>query len=297
MDRRSPVQRTDRNRGMAGVSERVAGSTEVKGKWGEMSRARNLKPKFFKNEQLAELPFEYRMLFQGLWCEADRAGRLEDRPKRIKAEIFPYDNVDVEDGLQRLQSSGFIKRYSVGQSKFIQVLTFNQHQNPHCKEPASTIPAPCEHSAGTVQEPVEHSSGPADSLFPQPSTPNIESTIVDLSPAAPEDDGQDDGDEAGDLLAVAPCPVKRIVALYHKSLPELPPVREFPEQSAKCLRARWRSLPERQTLEWWQGFFDFVRTCPYLMGEVNAWQADLGWLVRPTNFAKVLNGNYQRREA
>ena len=59
-------------------------------------RARNLKPGFFKNEDLAELPFEGRLLFAGLWCLADREGRLEDRPKRIKAEIFAFDSVDVD---------------------------------------------------------------------------------------------------------------------------------------------------------------------------------------------------------
>lgn len=114
-----------------------------------MSRARNLKPGFFKNDLLAELPFEYRLLFQGLWCEADREGRLEDRPKRIKAEVFPYDDVDVEAGLNALASAGFIERYESNNSKYIQVVAFSKHQNPHCKESASTIPAPCKHSAST----------------------------------------------------------------------------------------------------------------------------------------------------
>ena len=63
-----------------------------------MARSRNIKPGFFKNELLAELPFEYRILLQGLWCQADRDGLLEARPKRLKAEIFPYDDVDVDAG-------------------------------------------------------------------------------------------------------------------------------------------------------------------------------------------------------
>ena len=44
-------------------------------------RARNIKPGFFKNDALAELDFAGRLLFIGLWGIADRAGRLEDRPK------------------------------------------------------------------------------------------------------------------------------------------------------------------------------------------------------------------------
>lgn len=127
-----------------------------------MSRARNIKPGFFKNDQLAELPFEFRILFQGLWCEADRAGRLEDRAKRIKAEVFPYDDVDVESGLAALSSAGFIERYEVNGIKYIQVSEFAKHQNPHCKEAASTIPAPCKHSA----DPGDSGASRADSLIP-----------------------------------------------------------------------------------------------------------------------------------
>ena len=78
-----------------------------------MARARNIKPSFFHNEELVELPFEVRLLFVGLWTLADRAGRLEDRPKRIKMAIFPADNVDVDAGLQGLEDSGFIHRFEV----------------------------------------------------------------------------------------------------------------------------------------------------------------------------------------
>lgn len=127
-----------------------------------MSRARNLKPGFFKNDLLADLPFEFRILFQGLWCEADREGRLEDRPKRIKAEIFPYDEVDVDAGLSALASKGFILRYEVNGIKYIQVTEFAKHQNPHCKESASTIPAPCKSGAGTGNSGTSR----ADSLNP-----------------------------------------------------------------------------------------------------------------------------------
>jgi len=42
-------------------------------------RSRNIKPGFFKNEIIAEMPTETRLLFIGLWLLADREGRLEDR--------------------------------------------------------------------------------------------------------------------------------------------------------------------------------------------------------------------------
>ena len=61
-----------------------------------MARARNIKPAFFRNAELVELSFEARLFFIGLWTAADRDGRLEDRPKQIKMEIFPADSVDCD---------------------------------------------------------------------------------------------------------------------------------------------------------------------------------------------------------
>ncbi|USE79508.1 hypothetical protein NDR89_23235 [Cupriavidus gilardii] len=116
-----------------------------------MARARNLKPSFFTNDLLAEIHPLGRLLFQGLWCIADREGRLEDRPKRIKAELLPYDDCDADALLNDLVKHGFILRYEADGHRFIQVVNFAKHQNPHIKEAASTIPAPCEHSASPVQ--------------------------------------------------------------------------------------------------------------------------------------------------
>ncbi|MDI9733891.1 hypothetical protein QM259_16735 [Acinetobacter baumannii] len=52
-----------------------------------MARSRNIKPSFFMNEDIIELPFEARLLFIGLWILADREGRLENRPKKIKMSV------------------------------------------------------------------------------------------------------------------------------------------------------------------------------------------------------------------
>lgn len=118
-----------------------------------MARARNIKPGFFTNDVLAECSALARILFQGMWCHADREGRMEDRPRKLKAEILPYDDCDIEKLLKQLESRGFIVRYSHGSGRYIQVVNFVKHQNPHVKEPESTIPAPC--LSGAKQEQAE----------------------------------------------------------------------------------------------------------------------------------------------
>lgn len=107
-----------------------------------MARARLLKPGFFTNEDLCEIPAFGRLLFAGLWTLADKAGRLDDRPKRIKAELFPYDAVNVPALMDKLEERGFIKRYTVGDAKLIQIVAFDKHQHPHKNEPASVLPDP-----------------------------------------------------------------------------------------------------------------------------------------------------------
>lgn len=107
-----------------------------------MARVRLLDPGFFTNEALVELPFEYRLLFAGLWTLADREGRLEDRPKRIRMALFPCDNVDCDAGLQALHDAGLVLRYSVEGVSYIAILAFAKFQKPHPRETQSVIPGP-----------------------------------------------------------------------------------------------------------------------------------------------------------
>lgn len=99
-----------------------------------MARSRNIKPSFFTNDVLAENDPLGRLLFIGLWTLADHNGNLEWRAKRVKAQILPYDNCDVEALAINLDKSGFIRFYSVGGQTYLNIPTFTDHQNPHKNE-------------------------------------------------------------------------------------------------------------------------------------------------------------------
>jgi len=107
-------------------------------------RARNIKPGFFKNDELAALPPLVRILFQGLWCYADYRGNLEDRPARIKIEILPYDDCNVVEMIDALEEAGFVQRYLVNGARYLHIPKFLKHQNPHKNErlKGSKIPQP-----------------------------------------------------------------------------------------------------------------------------------------------------------
>jgi hypothetical protein len=88
----------------------------------------------------------------------------------LKAEILPYDDCDIEKLLNTLDPD-FILRYSHDGQKYIQVVNFLKHQNPHKNEAKSTIPEMS--STSTVQVPEMHASNPADSLIPDSLIPPI----------------------------------------------------------------------------------------------------------------------------
>ncbi|MDG9900754.1 hypothetical protein [Klebsiella grimontii] len=184
-----------------------------------MARSRNIKPGFFTNDELAECHPLGRLLFAGLWTIADKEGRLDDRPKKIKAMLLPFDDADCEALLQQLNDHKFIIRYRVNGECYIQISNWKKHQNPHCKEAASEIPAPIEndkstgqeqckedaeeekkdsespqdvenkgapemHGTSMVQESVENSLNPADSLNLIPDSLNPDPDSLDNTQAA-----------------------------------------------------------------------------------------------------------------
>lgn len=157
----------------------------------DMARARNIKPSFFTNEIIGTLDPIVGMTFIGLWCLADKTGRLEDRPLRIKAELFPYrEGTDVNGYLTVLERNGFIERYEVDGIGYIQIVNFEKHQAPHHTERAKGYPPKPASNKGssdlTVKPPLsdgEHQvSTRSDSLIPDSLIPDL--LIEDSAPAA-----------------------------------------------------------------------------------------------------------------
>lgn len=138
-------------------------------------RSRNIKPGFFKNEYLAELKPLTRILFVGLWCYADKEGRFEWRPKKIKAEILPYDNGEITVMLQELHDQGFLVRYRAGENGEFdvgEVVNFKKHQSPHHTEKASDLPSLGSNGYLTVNSPCKDGGNPSDSLIPDSLIPD-----------------------------------------------------------------------------------------------------------------------------
>lgn len=118
-------------------------------------------------------------------------------------------------------------------------------------------------------------------------------------------------DPAKPWLAVAErCPHQKLVALYHELLPTLDRVARWDDRRQAFSRGRWREVAierrwrdEEEGLRYFARFFRYVATCPHLMGKSPPqtpggppFQATLEWLLRPTNFVKVVEGFYAPKE-
>lgn len=107
-----------------------------------MARIRTIKPEFFTDEDVGRLPPLERVLYVGLWTEADRRGRLLDKPVTLKVKLLPYDDCDIGAMLQHLHEAGFIQRYQVDGTGYICIPRFEAHQRPHPKEVDCNYPEP-----------------------------------------------------------------------------------------------------------------------------------------------------------
>jgi len=113
-----------------------------------MPRIRTIKPEFFKHEDLFDLEQEtglpIRISFAGLWTCCDREGRFKWKPRQLKSDILPHDNVDFSRVLDALFTRGFIKKYRVESKDYGFIPTWGSHQVINNRESKSVLPEPSE---------------------------------------------------------------------------------------------------------------------------------------------------------
>jgi len=103
------------------------------------------------------------------------------------------------------------------------------------------------------------------------------------------------------------CDHEKVIALYHQHLPTLRKVEVWNETRKGYLRQRWREVAEElakekdvqvsDILTWFAEFFSHISQSKFLTGRVNskdgrAFVADLEWILKPSNFAKIIEGKY-----
>lgn len=102
-----------------------------------------------------------------------------------------------------------------------------------------------------------------------------------------------------------PCPYTELIQLFAEKLPELRQVAVLNQARKTALQARWREVCKAdnfsaaQALEWFAWFFDEISNSKFLMGRVQqregrSFRATFDWIFKPSNFLKIVEGNYQK---
>jgi len=90
--------------------------------------------------------------------------------------------------------------------------------------------------------------------------------------------------------------IPQVINIYHEKLPTLPRVQKVTKTREGLIRQRIRE--DMQTAEQWENYFDHVANSDFLMGKTQPtngrppFRADLEWLCRPSNLAKIAEDKY-----
>jgi hypothetical protein len=127
-----------------------------------MARIRTVKPELFRHEALFEaeqqskLPL--RLAYIGLFTACDREGRFKWKPRALKLDVLPYDQIDFSRVLDALLTHGFIVKYEYEGNEFGCIPTWSQHQVINNRESTSLLPSPEESTTCTHEARVDDAS-------------------------------------------------------------------------------------------------------------------------------------------
>ena len=117
----------------------------LRGKEGNNMPTRLIKESVCTSETLNQLTWFQEVFFYRLITLCDDYGRMDARPAILKGRMFPLKeelrSSEISKALDALESSGLIRRYEADGKPFLQVTTWDRHQNVRAKKSRYPEPA------------------------------------------------------------------------------------------------------------------------------------------------------------
>ena len=206
-------------------------------------RARFIRPDFFTDEKIGDLPFGARLLFIAIWTHTDLRGVFECNVAQLKIKAFPYDSEVTREKvglwLEMLAKAGVIVPFESEGKTWGHVKNWSRHQTFTTSEQKAGSRNP-EPPSGSSQAQVRHESdqGPTHAssltltltpaLTPTPPPPRRAGARED-SPAA-------DGGVNGTYRGVSIREIHRVI----KDLDPVGLARAFGSDVSNGLDREWR---------------------------------------------------------
>ena len=278
---------------------------------------RLIRDEMLESEAILSLPIEARWLYVTILLSADDVGLFEATSFKLARRA----DIRRESGdklLSMLADADLIRLYEVDGKRYGFIPKFRQRlQIKRSKFPTppralisddqdavskinelgikTTVVSPGftdVHRSSTAAQPPEPEPEPEDLVVPNGTTRPANAEPVVSKKVFPE------------------CNHQAVIDLYHEVLPTLNRIEIWNNARQGYLRSRWRevaaelakegqSFDEPAILDWWRSFFAHIGRSKFLTGRAEGvkgepFKADLEWIIRPTNFAKIIEGKYHK---
>ena len=192
----------------------------------------------------------------------------------------------ADDRKQKAQFNALCKHYGREEA----ARRMPEYAEKHCKhkEQQESSNDAAQINSATSMHVAETSSAPSLTPSLAPSPKEEEQTLV--------------------ASKLAQCPHQEILSIFAEELPDLPQPRVWDGKRADAMLARWRWVladlkkkgkphDKAAGLEFFRRMFAYISKSDFLMGRKTDWTCSLPWIVEAENFAKIIEGNFEPKEA
>ncbi len=252
-----------------------------------MARIRTIKPKFWDDTKIGRITRDARLLYIGLWNFSDDIGVVIGDSIWLKSKIFPYDQIQIqqfEKWMNELVINGFICLLSYKEERFIYLPSFTRHQ---------VINKPNYEDLNIPKVLIDNAK---DSFTEQSRNDTVSFTeqsvlIIGrgkgkeyIPPVVPQGDDSQSG-ESNERIDY-----NALMNTFNKMFEgKLPKVSSMTDKRKKAVKARASEHGKVSIMT----VFNNVVQSAFLLGRNDQnWRCDFDWIFKPTNFVKILEGNY-----
>ena len=253
-----------------------------------MARNRVIKPKFWDDAKIGRLTRDARLLYIGLWNFSDDIGVVIGNSIWLKSKIFPYDQIQIqqfEKWMNELVINGFVCLLSYKGERFIYLPNFTRHQvinKPNYEDlniPKSLI--------DNAKDEITEQSRNTTVSFTEQYVTKIEIEREEENPPYNSPQGEEVPSESDESDKIN---YNALMDTFNKMFEgKLPKITAMTDKRKKAVKARSSEHGKKAIMD----VLDNVCQSSFLLGHNNQnWSCDFDWIFRPTNFIKILEGNY-----
>jgi hypothetical protein len=253
-----------------------------------MARIRSVHPSLFTDEAWVSCSPLARLLYVGLWTDADDQGLFEWKPLQIKMRLLAGDGADVPTLLAELASADLLASFDHAGKKYGAIKSFRKYQRP--KKPNAVHPLPAKWRAYVSIDAPSTEPDPDD----EPQVPHQTPTDGEKSPQM-EEEGEDVGEgKDANASPVVGKPSDDVRTAFDE-WNELAERAGLPKALTldKARRATIKGRLATGGLEAWRTALAAVERSSHCRGEnERAWRADLDFVCQLKSWKRLHEGFY-----